>query len=147
MHFTTQPYRRLPLVYWSGVLFLITQLLLSSEPVNAEWVAIVENNQAGLIAYVDPETIRHKGDLVKMWILYDFKTVQAGEFSSYLSSRAQMEADCAEEHFRMQALSNLSGNMGNGKVVYLDNIDHHDWKPVPPDTLVHQLWKVACGKK
>jgi hypothetical protein len=57
-------------------LLLITLLLLSSGPVYAEWVLLNQNDQTGLTVYVDPDTIRRKGALVKMWILSDYKTVQ-----------------------------------------------------------------------
>ena len=46
--------------------------------------------RGGYTVYADPDTIRRKGDLVKMWILFDFKTVQrmAEHIAFYLAERA-----------------------------------------------------------
>jgi len=46
--------------------------------------------------YFDPDAIRRKGDLVKMWVLYDYKTIQTKVEGSYLSSRVQKQFNCAE---------------------------------------------------
>ena len=51
-------------------LLLITLLALSSGPAYAEWVKVNENDT--FTVYVDPDTIRRKGDLVEMWTLYDY---------------------------------------------------------------------------
>ena len=47
-------------------LFLITLLVLSSGPAYAEWVAVENNSLSpGLqTVYIDPDTIRLKGDVV-----------------------------------------------------------------------------------
>jgi hypothetical protein len=68
-------------------LFLITLLVLSSSPAYAEWVEIGGNDQIGMTTYADPGTIRRNGDLVKMWRLNDFKTVQTVEDNSFLSTK------------------------------------------------------------
>jgi hypothetical protein len=95
--------------------------------------------------YVDPNTIRRKGDLVKMWHLYDFKTVQTVEGDSFLSSVDQSEYDCAEERSRKLAYTRFSGNMGNDKPIY-SNSDEGKWIPVAPRSVGLALWKFACGK-
>jgi len=96
--------------------------------------------------YVDPDTIRRKGDLVKMWQLYDFKTVQTVAGDSYLSSKNQSEFDCTEERSRTLAYTWFSGNMGSDKPVY-SNSDEGKWSPVEPRSVCLTLWKFACGKK
>jgi hypothetical protein len=59
------------LVFW----LLITLLVLNSSPAYAEWVWIsFTKSEGGYDVYADPDTIRRKGDLVKMWVLYDYKT-------------------------------------------------------------------------
>ena len=79
MPFSIRPLRRLPLAYWSGFWSLIVLLLLSSGPAYAEWVPVDEHDQAGTTestSYVDLDTIRRNGDLVKMWVLFDYETRQ-----------------------------------------------------------------------
>jgi hypothetical protein len=127
-------------------LLLITLLVLSSGPVYAEWVLVSGDDEAGLTVYVDPDTIRRKGNLVKMWQLYDYKTVQAVAGDSFLSIQRQDEYDCTEERTRMLAFTWFSSNMGKGRVVYR-TADEQQWEPVVPRSINRALWKVACNKQ
>ena len=65
-------------------LLLIILLLLSSSPAYAEWVKVGEDDS--YTAYIDPDTIRHKGNRVKVWRLFDHTTIQTVAGKSYLSS-------------------------------------------------------------
>ena len=125
---------------------LIILLFLSSSPAYADWVAVGGKVEAGMSAYADPVTMRREGDLVKMEVLFDFKTRQTKAGVSYSSANAQMEYDCAEQRVRGLAVMYFSGNMGSGNV--LDrNSGKGKWLPVSPGSLDQTLWKVACGKK
>jgi hypothetical protein len=125
---------------------LIILLFLSSNPAYAEWVAVGGKVEAGMGAYADSATMRREGDLVKMEVLFDFKTRQTKAGVLYSSANAQMEYDCAEQRFRGLAVMYFSGNMGSGNV--LDrNSSKGKWLPVSPGSLDQTLWKVACGKK
>ena len=104
------------------------------------------NDDAGLTVYVDPATIRRKGNLVRMWQLHDYKTVQTVAGDSLLSIKRYNEYDCAGERTRMLAYTWFSGNMGSGKVVY-STPDEPEWEPVTPRSINRTLWKVACSKK
>ncbi len=126
-------------------LLLLTLLLLSSSPVYAEWV-LKGIADYGFAVYVNPDTIRRKGDLVKMWHLFDYKTVETVTGISYLSNKVQSEYDCAEERSRQLAVVAFSGNMGKGAVVHT-NSDEGKWEPVAPDSVTQRLWKVVCGKQ
>jgi hypothetical protein len=70
------------------------------------------------IDYIDPDTILRKGDLVKMWELHDSKTTQTVAGNLFLSGKIQSEYDCAEERSRRLSITEFSGNMGSGEVVY-----------------------------
>ena len=48
-------------------------LFLAAESVYAEWVKVASTGD--ITIYVDPDTIRRKGDLVKMGKLLDYETV------------------------------------------------------------------------
>jgi hypothetical protein len=74
-------------------LLLIILLGLSSAPAYAEWMAVGGNDQIGMTTYADPGTIRRKGDLVKMWQLNDFNTIQTVEGYSFLSTKKQRESN------------------------------------------------------
>ena len=162
MSFTIRPFRRFPvhcavtynagpflkllLAYFSGFRLLITLLVLSSSPAYAEWVSIGADNSRGRTVYADPDTIRPKGDVVKMWSLNDYKTIQTGPSASYLSYKVQSEYDCAEERIRKLAATFFSGNMGRGDVVYVQS-NEGKWQPVEPGSLGQSEWEVACDKE
>ena len=120
--------------------------MLSNQPSYAQWVVFEKNSQLELTVYVDPNTIRRTGDLVTMWSLLDYMTIQTDSEGTYLSTKQQGEYDCAEERMRFHALTSFSDNMGSGMVVYL-NPTEGNWVPVAPDSSGHALWKLACGKK
>lgn len=127
-------------------LFLITLLLLSNSPAYAEWVKIDSSeSKGGYSVFVDPDTIRRKGEMVKLWYLLDYNTIQTVLQGSFLSGRAQAVIDCAEERIRLLASTNFSGNMGSGYIIY-NNIDESKWGPVAPRSIAEALWEVACKK-
>ena len=139
------PFLKLPLAYVLGFWALITLLVLNSGPAYAEWVAIgYSESLGGYTVYVDPDTIRRKGDLVKVWALTDYTTLQTVGDSSFLSSKAQNEFDCAEERQRELAVTWFSGNMGTGNGVWT-NSDETKWRPVAPGSVGQGVWKFACG--
>ena len=140
------PFIKIPLAYFCGFGSLITLLVLSSGPADAEWVSIGADNQRGRTVYADPDTIRPKGDVVKMWSLNDYKTIQTGPSASYLSYKVQSEYDCAEERIRKLAATFFSGNMGRGDVVYVHS-DEGKWQSVEPGSLGQSEWEVACDKE
>jgi len=126
-------------------LLLILLLFLSSGPAYAEWMWIDDKAKDGMTTYANPDSIRRKGDLVKMEVLFDFRTAEHVADTTHLSFMTQDEYDCTEGRSRRLAGTFFSGNMGSGKVVY-NNSTKDKWKPVPPESVNHDLWKVACGK-
>ncbi len=154
MPFSIRPDRRflvnrfhtLPLAYLLGFGSLTMLLLLSSGPAYAEWVTIgYSESLGGYAVYVDPSTIRHKGNhLVKVWTLTDYTTLQTVASHSFLSSKAQNEFDCAEELQRELAVTWFSNHMGNGNGVW-HNSDETKWRPVAPGSVGEGVWKFACG--
>lgn len=134
MPFHIRPFLTLPLA-------LITLLVLSTASAYAEWVQIDKTDE-GMSTYVDPTTIRRKGDLVKMWHMFDEKIADTFRGSTF---RAQNEYDCAEERSRRLASSYHSGNMGSGKVVATS--DESKWAPVAPKSVGQALWAFACDKQ
>jgi len=148
MPFTIRLHRLiLPLAYFSSLGLLLTPLLLSVGPAYAEWMLIYQDTQLGLTIYVDPDTIRRKGEVVKWWELYDFKTIQTLGDESYLSIKGQHEYDCAEELNRSLTRRWFSGNMGSGKVLGPSSFPEQKWVPVEPASIGQFLWKFACAKK
>jgi hypothetical protein len=136
----------LPLTYFSGFWLLITLLFLSSGPAHAEWVKVSDSGEAGKTVYVDPATMRRNRNLVTMWQFYDYKTVQTVGGIGFLTAKEQWEFDCAEERSRVLALTEFSGNMGSGTMVY-SNTEVGKWQPVATSSLGQVLWRFACSKE
>lgn len=132
------------LTYFFGFGMLLT-LLLSSGPAYAEWMSL-GTSDSGTTVYADPATMRREGNLVKMLVLFDFKTKQTKADVSYSSAKAQMEYDCAEQRFEGLAVMYFSGNMGNGNLLDRSSSKGKRLR-VLPDSIDHALWKLACGKK
>src|SRR6185295_8535414 len=91
MPFATRSFRRfpVPLCHFVGFCLLITLLVLSRGQACAEWVPVASNDERGVTTYVDPDTISHKGYLVKLWTLFNWKTLQTEASDSYLSRRSK----------------------------------------------------------
>jgi len=144
MPFSIRPFRRFPLTYFSGFMALIALLVLSSGPAYAEW-EVVDKNDEGT-TYIDPDTIRRNGGLVKVWTLHDYKTVRTSSGNSFWSVKGQEEYDCEEQRYRVLAWTGFSGNRGSGKAVS-SNSTEGTWQPVASESVGHVLWTVACAKK
>ena len=129
-------------------LVLLILLALSSAPAYGEWVEVSVNVETGEKVYVDPDTIRRKGDIVEMWALYDHKTAQSTVGAAYSSRKVQNEYDCAQEMKRMVNVTEYSGNMASGKVVHMNSplFSTARWMPARAG-VGEALLKIACGKK
>ena len=145
------PFLKLPLTYLLGFWLLLTLLFLNSVPAYAEWVAVEETPGLRTV-YVDSDTIRREGNLVTLWLLMDFKWMQGnvgmGRFgldpSRFLSTKTQMQFDCAEKRLRLLAYSEFLRHMGTGR--RNDGyVDTGNWVPVKPDSMNQALWEDACG--
>ena len=141
---------KLPLASFSGFWSLITLLFLSTVPAYAEWVAVEKDYLLpGLqTVYVDPDTIRREGNLVTLWQLIDFKTMQGNGRGAhrFLSTKIHKQFDCAGKRLRLLAFTEFSRRMGTG-IAANGYVDKDNWLPVEPESINHALWEVACGKE
>jgi len=131
--------------YFLSFFFLIVFLFLSTGLLHAEWELVSGNDSVKLTVYVDRDTIRRNGNLVTMWQLHDYKTVQTVAGDSLLSIQRHNEYDCTEPRTRMLAYTWFSSNMGRGRVVYKTS-EAQPWTSVVPGSIDQTLWKVACSK-
>lgn len=121
-------------------------LLMVSTSVFAEWVAVGASSD-GMTLYGDYGTIKRKGNKVKMWRLYDFKTFQKGENVKYLSMVTRDEYDCEEETSQMLDVYWYSSNMKSGEVVFSDSNIRVEPKSIVPRSVNETLFNIACDKK
>ena len=122
-------------------------LLMVSTSVFAEWTEVGQSAN-GMTAYADFGTIKRKGNKVKMWRLYDFKTVQkSSDGIEYLSEMRRGEYDCEEETIRQLDVHWYSGNMRQSEIVRSITNIKDEAESVMPGSINETLLKVACGKK
>ncbi|HYM89949.1 MAG TPA: surface-adhesin E family protein [Nitrospiraceae bacterium] len=150
------PFHPLLLAYFSGFWSLITLLFLSTVPAYAEWVAVEKAYLSPGIqtVYVDPDSIRREGNLVTLWQLIDFKTMQGnagmGPFGfgphRFLSTKTHKQFDCAGKRLRLLEFTEFSRRMGTG-IAANGYVDNGNWLQVEPESINHALWEVACGKE
>lgn len=144
--YSAAQFLRLSLVYRLGFGILGILLVNSGSSAHAEWVAVSAIDKAGVTVYVDPHTSHRNGDRVTMSELIDYETIQTEKGASFLSARLQREYDCAGDLHRTLTLTQLSGNMGTGKVILVTS-DKQKWEPVDPGSVAKRLWRFACDKK
>ncbi len=128
---------------------LILLLLMISTNVFAEWLRFADNDDGNETVYVDLETIKRKGNKVKMWNLFDFKTAKISPLDnrSYLSQLSLNEYDCEEETNRTLDFYFYSGNMRGGEVVASQSNIKQEPTAILPGSMGEGLFKIACGKK
>ena len=124
-------------------------LLMVSTNVLAEWTRVTESADGDMTVYADSETIKRKGRKVKIWRLFDFKTVQifAGDNTRrYLSSVGRLEYDCEEETSAALDIYWYSGNMRQGDIVY-SSTTKDEAISILPGSIEESLFKIACSNK
>jgi hypothetical protein len=114
----------------------------------AEWEEKVSDGISKI--YFNKSTIRKNGQIIKMWVLEDFVTVQRiSDGRKYKSSKVYHAIDCKSEMRAIASIVFYESEFGGGKVIVsLYNQEKNwNWKPIVPDSISEMMLKVACGKK
>ena len=127
-------------------LLIAVLLAVFSTGAMAGWTYLISSEDKAFDIYIDKTTIRKRGNVAKMWELRDYKAPREAASGSYLSSRALKEYDCVEIRQRLLALTDFSGNMGSGQIIFNHQYDNNKWADIAPDTVNMELWKAACKK-
>jgi len=124
-------------------LFTLILVCLSTSAL-AEWNKVGEDTDSTI--YADASTIRKKGDVAKMWSLYDFKETQKMSGKDYLSMEIKYEFDCVKEQSMTTYILYYAGNMGGGEKGAF-TYPPKQWQPITPKSTMEELWKAACSKQ
>lgn len=125
-------------------LFVGLTLVMVSTGIMAEWTAVGESVSA--FTYVNFATISKNGDMAKMSEMTDFKVaINEANGEKYFSQESYSEYDCKKGKSRILTLTDYSGHMGNGKVLYYDKFNA-ELSPNVTDSGGEIFWKLACGK-
>jgi hypothetical protein len=123
--------------------FLMLLLAAMSTGAMAEWVRIDGTDKH--TTYTDPSAIRRDGNIVKMWMMIDYRVLQVESLGDFRSRKVLFEYDCAGERYRSNALVFYQEQMGIGKTVFSrENVGR--WEPVEPASRAENWFKIACGK-
>jgi hypothetical protein len=120
--------------------------LLGVGRAQAEWVDIGGKVEQGLTVYLDPDTVHRQGDVVTLWALFDYKTIQSIVGGPWLSSKAQRQFDCVKNRVRLLGYMTFTGSMGSGDPVF-SNSQESKWEPMEANSMDRKLSEVACSKK
>ena len=130
------------------VLIALALTIVSGSAI-AKWEEVTSNDLATF--YAEPSSIRRNGAMVKMWGLMDLNKPEIprppGVGKAFLSSKTQHEYDCKEERARILGFTRFDGNMGNGSAVESVYGVAGEWEPVMPESILEDLWKIACKKR
>ncbi|WP_394788093.1 surface-adhesin E family protein [Rhodoferax sp.] len=113
-----------------------------SQPVKADWLRISTSETS--VFYIDSAIPPKVGNNVTVWILRDHNTAQTGEGGTYLSSKDQIEIDCAGQRVRRLYSSDHPQHMGEGELVHSEH-GPMSWNDASPNTIVKRIVDVACA--
>lgn len=117
---------------------LLLALLLVTSSAWAGWVQVTQTDSSDF--YIDPETIRRDGNLVRVWQIAELKQ---RDKDGELSRRSRMEYDCKQERRRSLSLSTHSEPMAGGKTLESFTPDG-SWREIPPDSAGSDILKIVC---
>ena len=120
--------------------YIVTLLLLVvAVPAWAKWVKYSESEIAH--HYLDPDTIRVKGDLRRAWELQNYKQRREDDT---MSARSYAEYDCEEERIRIIELGWFAEPMAAGLPLWGSN-GLSEWRYVVPGSVAKNALKIVCG--
>lgn len=123
---------------------LALALTLISTSAAAEWSKIGESAlKGGYTVYADTTTILKTSNRAKMWLLFDYQSLQKASGAEFLSEKIRREYDCNEKQMRRLAFSLYSLNNEHGDLIRSYN-QPQKWEPVKPDSMEEVEWKLAC---
>jgi len=112
----------------------------------AKWTKVGEYSQG--VKFVNLANIQKDDNLVKMWILSDYKFTQHSIHNKrlFMSTESQIEFNCEDETSRILSITNFSGNKGKGEVVYSNAYFHNKWSPIISASIEKREWNIACDR-
>ncbi len=122
-------------------LIILLALMCQSFGAAAQWAPVMLDEM--VITYIDRNTQRGKGGMVKMWWLVDYQLVQITNEKGYFSRVQYSEYDCKLRRSRLLSVALMSQQMGHGEVVFEDRVPRK-WEPVQDQAFPQALWDIAC---
>lgn len=124
------------------LLFVLILFCFSAEAV-AEWTMIQTNDDSNL--YVDFDSIKKSGDLIKVLSLNDFYLAQQKQG---LSSQWEELVDCKNKKFKALSINYYAENMGKGEILNTTHFNESEtnWSDIVQYSIGELKINIVCSK-
>jgi uncharacterized protein YxeA len=127
---------------------LILLLAFMSNSAIAKWTFVTSGEATHMKIYVDYSKIPEQENLVTMWDMSNYKSTQETTDAKFLSSKSESEYNCTERTTRVIAITNYSGHMGSGRIMYSSSDNpNKSFDSIEPKSIAEKLWEIACKQK
>lgn len=107
----------------------------------ADWTEVT--GAPGMRKFVDLETVRRTGSVVRVAELMDFQRWLPFSGVHVLSIRWVNDYDCVNRQTRVVSYEAFGEPMGRG-VFKIAGAESVDWAPVPAGSLASNVWELLC---
>ncbi|CAN1543212.1 MAG: hypothetical protein K9J28_05635 [Sulfuritalea sp.] len=123
-------------------LFILILFCLSAE-VAAEWTMIQTNDDSNL--YIDFDSIKKSGDLIKVLNLNDYYLAQQKQG---LSSQWEELVDCKNKKFKALSINYYAENMGKGEILNTTHFNESEtnWSDIVQYSIGELKINIICSK-
>jgi hypothetical protein len=123
-------------------LFVLILFCFSAE-VAAEWTMIQTNDDSNL--YIDFDSIKKSGDLIKVLSLNDYYLAQQKQG---LSSQWEELVDCKNKKFKALSINYYAENMGKGEILNTTHFNESEtnWSDIVQYSIGELKINIICSK-
>jgi hypothetical protein len=124
------------------LLFVLILFCFSAE-VAAEWTMIQTNDDSNL--YIDFDSIKKSGDLIKVLNLNDYYLAQQKQG---LSSQWEELVDCKNKKFKALSINYYAENMGKGEILNTTHFNESEtnWSDIVQYSIGELKINIICSK-
>jgi hypothetical protein len=124
------------------LLFVLILFCFSAE-VAAEWTMIQTNDDSNL--YIDFDSIKKSGDLIKVLSLNDYYLAQQKQG---LSSQWEELVDCKNKKFKALSINYYAENMGKGEILNTTHFNESEtnWSDIVQYSIGELKINIICSK-
>jgi hypothetical protein len=126
--------------------FMAVFLMLAMCVAHAEWYVMSNVGDDGYTYYLDPATIDKKDNISRVWELVDYFEIQSQDNDKFISEKILRVYDCDSDKSSIESITQYTGRMGGGKVVWTNTYQAPIWRTVVQDSLGASLLRIACRR-
>jgi hypothetical protein len=124
------------------VLIALSSTLAAPAMAAPKWEAIVSNDQG--MFYIDANSLEQEAGHKLVSSAIDYKKTQmTGDGKAYLSAQTQLTINCKAKMARVMHLTQYSGAMLTGKVIWRQGM-LHEWTEIDPTSPIHKIARRVC---